>query len=440
MSGLLATGPSVLLMQSLMMRKDSSFFLGSGGGVYILNVSNPSNPVKVSEAIHTIGVVRGLFYESVNQMLYIASGQGGLEIWDISNQSNPSKLGYYDTPGSARGVYVSGSYAYVANWDAGLRIIDVSNPSSPYEEGYYDTPDYACGIYVSGSYAYVVDWDAGLRIYEFYYGEEAPVLSWTGESGYESDGVAPDTGRSGTLFEYRIRYSDADGDPPEVGYPKVGIDFNGDSDFDDPGEGNFTMSELDPDDSTFTDGKVYFYQTTLPLGSQYQYSFSAVNTSGDTATAEPGPVGFTTGPLVTNIDLAIYASYITFSNPHPEPGEEITLTAKFHNNSPMNLTNVPIVFFDHNTPIDTVIFPSVPAWSYPEASIPFQKDTMGFYPIKVEVDPENTVPEWNELNNFAIRPIIVGDFSLPGWIVIDGTIEPDTTSPHGLVVASGTAT
>ncbi|NPV14584.1 hypothetical protein HPY86_06600, partial [candidate division WOR-3 bacterium] len=28
-------------------------FLGSGGGVYILNVANPSNPVKISEAIHT---------------------------------------------------------------------------------------------------------------------------------------------------------------------------------------------------------------------------------------------------------------------------------------------------------------------------------------------------------------------------------------------------
>ncbi|MEO0261931.1 MAG: hypothetical protein ABIM49_06335, partial [candidate division WOR-3 bacterium] len=59
-------------------------FLGSGGGVYILNVSSPSNPVKVSEKIHTRGIVYGLFYESVNKRLYIAAGQGGLEIWNIS--------------------------------------------------------------------------------------------------------------------------------------------------------------------------------------------------------------------------------------------------------------------------------------------------------------------------------------------------------------------
>ncbi|MGQ9701050.1 MAG: LVIVD repeat-containing protein, partial [bacterium] len=139
-------------------------FCGSGGGVYILNVSNPSNPVKVSEAIHTRGFVYGLFYDSSNNRLYIADGQGGLEIWDVSNQSSPYKLGYYFTPGYARGVYVSGSYAYVADGNSGLRIINVSNPSSPIEVGYYNTPGYAFGVYASGAYAYVADWDAGLRI------------------------------------------------------------------------------------------------------------------------------------------------------------------------------------------------------------------------------------------------------------------------------------
>jgi hypothetical protein len=42
-------------------------------------------------------------------------------------------------------------------WDAGLRVIDVSNPSSPREVGFYDTPGNARGVAVSGSYAYVAD-------------------------------------------------------------------------------------------------------------------------------------------------------------------------------------------------------------------------------------------------------------------------------------------
>jgi hypothetical protein len=40
---------------------------------------------------------------------------------------------------------------------AGLRVIDVSNPSNPREVGFFDTPGYAYGVYVSGNYAYVAD-------------------------------------------------------------------------------------------------------------------------------------------------------------------------------------------------------------------------------------------------------------------------------------------
>ncbi|MEO0071660.1 MAG: hypothetical protein ABIK39_06235, partial [candidate division WOR-3 bacterium] len=137
----------------------SLVFCGSGGGVYILNVSNPQNPQKVSERIRTRGIVEGLFY--CNNILYIALGEGGLEIWDVANPDSPIKLGHYWTPGFAYGVYVSGSYAYVTDGD--LRIIDVSNPQNPNEVGYYNTPGSAYySVYVSGSYAYVPDGD--LRI------------------------------------------------------------------------------------------------------------------------------------------------------------------------------------------------------------------------------------------------------------------------------------
>ncbi|MCX7757179.1 MAG: hypothetical protein N2166_02555, partial [candidate division WOR-3 bacterium] len=106
-------------------------FLGSGYGVCILNVTNPANPTKVSEAIYTRYtrcIVCGLFY--LNNRLNIACGYAGLEIWDVTNPSSPVKLGSCDTPGEARSVYVLGSYAYVADGDAGLRIINISNPSS----------------------------------------------------------------------------------------------------------------------------------------------------------------------------------------------------------------------------------------------------------------------------------------------------------------------
>ncbi len=64
---------------------------------------------------------------------------GGLRVVDVSNPAQPREVGFYDTPGWAEGVAVSGAYAYVADGD-GLRVVDVSNPAQPREVGFYDTP------------------------------------------------------------------------------------------------------------------------------------------------------------------------------------------------------------------------------------------------------------------------------------------------------------
>ena len=94
----------------------------------------------------------------------MADGDSGLRVIDVSNPTNPQEIAYYDTPGSARGVYVTGGYAYVADGDSGLRVIDVSNPPYPREIGYYDTPGNAHGVHVTGNYAYVADGWGVLRV------------------------------------------------------------------------------------------------------------------------------------------------------------------------------------------------------------------------------------------------------------------------------------
>jgi hypothetical protein len=76
---------------------------------------------------------------------------------------NPTFKGSYDTPGSARGVFVYGNYAYVAD-GVSLQIIEVTDPSNPTFKGSYDTPDIANEVFVSGNYAYVADWESGLQI------------------------------------------------------------------------------------------------------------------------------------------------------------------------------------------------------------------------------------------------------------------------------------
>ena len=83
-------------------------FIGSGGGVYVLDISNPAAPVKLSEAIRPGGTVHGLCYDS--SKLYVAAEAGGLEIWDVSVPASPALLGRLADPGRAHGVAVAGSF------------------------------------------------------------------------------------------------------------------------------------------------------------------------------------------------------------------------------------------------------------------------------------------------------------------------------------------
>ncbi len=54
--------------------------------------------------------------------VFIADETEGLKIVDISDPSNPVKVGQVADGGSAQGVYVTGDYAFVADYSDGLEI------------------------------------------------------------------------------------------------------------------------------------------------------------------------------------------------------------------------------------------------------------------------------------------------------------------------------
>jgi hypothetical protein len=64
----------------------------------------------------------GLFILLIS-FLYVADGGEGLQVMDVSNPASPIEVGFYNTAGFARGVYVSGSTIYVADSDGGLVIL-----------------------------------------------------------------------------------------------------------------------------------------------------------------------------------------------------------------------------------------------------------------------------------------------------------------------------
>jgi hypothetical protein len=89
-----------------------------------------------------------------------------LRVIDVSNPQAPVEIGFFDTPGSATHVTLSGNYAYLADYEEGLRIVDVSDPTAPFEVGFFDTPNRASGVAVVGNLAIVSDYPESLLVFD----------------------------------------------------------------------------------------------------------------------------------------------------------------------------------------------------------------------------------------------------------------------------------
>jgi hypothetical protein len=111
-----------------------------------------------------------------------------------------------------------------------------------------------------------------------------PALKWTGEPDYLNEGVNPDSANAGSLFTFRVDYSDIDNALPTQVAVWIDTDDSGTIDF---GE-EYLMSETDSADSDVTDGKRYTLTINVPFvaDGSVSYLFSATDGS-DPATGLP---------------------------------------------------------------------------------------------------------------------------------------------------------
>jgi hypothetical protein len=118
---------------------------------------------------------------------------------------------------------------------------------------------------------------SGVNIYATV--NNSPVLDWTGETNYIYDGLNPEVGNNLTDFMYKIKYTDADNDVPQSGYPELHILKDNTEISGSP----FTMCEVDGGDTTYSDGKLYTYSMSLAPGN-YTYFFEAKDANSADAT------------------------------------------------------------------------------------------------------------------------------------------------------------
>lgn len=248
-----------------------------------------------------------------------------------------------------------------------------------------------------------------------------PVLNFVAASPYDGvRGVNPAAGQLG-IFTYRVVYRSADNRPPAPGHPLIGLDLNGDQDFTDGGEGIYGMSK-EGTSTDYVNGVVYFYTVNYTSYSNtLGYRFFANDALGNAATTVN--TAYYSGPIVTfqQLDLRLFANDISFSKTNPLPGETFTVTANITNNSAFNAVNVPVSFYRDTILIGSTTLPAVNAYSTATVTRTLSFAAQGFYPIKVWIDSARTLNESNVLNNYAIRPVIVGTPTLPGGINVTGT-------------------
>lgn len=128
------------------------FLTNRAGGLDILGVSDPANPVIVGN-LPTGGSIDAV---TVDGNYAYAGGTGYLRVVDISDSSNPHTVGTCAVSGSALSLNKVGNYVYNCNYigTKGFSIVDVSDPAHPVTVGECEAYGARYSV-VIGDYAFV---------------------------------------------------------------------------------------------------------------------------------------------------------------------------------------------------------------------------------------------------------------------------------------------
>jgi len=131
----------------------------AGGQLITFDVSDPTAPTAFG-AFHPYGYANSVLIDG--DLAYVASDYGGLHVIDVSDPSEPVVVGTAETCDAYR-LTKSGDIVYVGCYDDGLRIVDVSSSTEPREIGRLE--DFrAIDVVVVDDILYACDYETGLYI------------------------------------------------------------------------------------------------------------------------------------------------------------------------------------------------------------------------------------------------------------------------------------
>lgn len=144
--------------------------MGEEGFAIIDTGVNKTAPV-ILNTYDTPGFARGLWITST-KIVYIADGESGILILNVFDPNNITLLGSYNTDGNARSVIragddLLGDLLYVADGEKGLLVLKVESTNTLSRLSAYDTAN-AEDVFFSNkqpNYLYLADGSAGLKVF-----------------------------------------------------------------------------------------------------------------------------------------------------------------------------------------------------------------------------------------------------------------------------------
>ncbi len=132
-----------------------------GGGLYIVDVTDPKKPVAV-----TTYDVKSYVSDVIvrEKTAYLAEREDGLILLDVSEIAKPALIGNQSTPGDALRIFLHGDLGYVADGDRGLRVVDFEDKDDLKEIGFFDVPKKVTVIVAQDPNGYMVDGEDGMWV------------------------------------------------------------------------------------------------------------------------------------------------------------------------------------------------------------------------------------------------------------------------------------
>lgn len=241
---------------------------------------------------------------------------------------------------------------------------------------------------------------------------------------YSSNLVSPLIGSPYDYFKFKIKYIDPNGQLPLPGFPRLKLDFEHNGSFIDSLDRIIVLRKEDPNDTNPIDGIIYSADIIglEPSNNWYAIIISEEDSECDALSFEGS------GPNVRDqLDIFGFANDIEFSKLNPNPNDSFEVRVTIRNESDEDALNFKVRLenqFTNEQWTQTV----TQVFSKSNQTIVFSvkaTNVVSFNAFAVYLDSEDNLEEFNELNNFLIRPILVGNYMLPGGIHVTSHASPN---------------